>query len=135
MGLFSFSGVKFTTARCVAEKTLARILDSGKHPPAQLDGFPRPAAADTPSREAFEDMLRTDRAGAAATIRCILETEAVVRLDDLLLRRTDWGMDPRHAQRLGHEVAKLLGWEDERRDRELRHLEPSTTPVDRAGAR
>jgi len=37
-----------------------------------------------------------------------VRTESVVHLDDLLLRRTDWGRDPETAAAVARRIAELL---------------------------
>ena len=88
-GLFSVSGVKFTTARKVADRVLERIYGSTSTPgPA-----PRPPSR-VPLWEEFEGVLRSDPEAARLTVGRIVEEESVMCLDDLLLRRTDWGLHP-----------------------------------------
>ncbi len=104
-GLFSTAVVKLTTARLEAERALRRalpMLPESRHAPR-----PTPAAA-IPT-----DWPGPDGAPAAA-IAAIVEEEAVVYRDDLLLRRTDWGVTPR-----GHAEASALlrdrfGWHADR---------------------
>ncbi|MCH7491337.1 MAG: FAD-dependent oxidoreductase, partial [Gemmatimonadetes bacterium] len=109
-GLVSVSGVKFTTARSVAEKTLREIAH---HRRASLPSVRKPVRP-PPTRwyEAsdFQQLIVQDARAAARYVRTVIENEAVVHLDDLMLRRTDWGMDPTVAGPLGAEVAKLMGW-------------------------
>ncbi|MGH7403926.1 MAG: FAD-dependent oxidoreductase [Candidatus Rokuibacteriota bacterium] len=88
-GLFSVSGVKFTTARKVAERVLGRIYGAMSAP----DPTPRPTAR-VQLWEEFENVLLSDRDAARRIVDRIVEEEAVVCLEDLLLRRTDWGLHP-----------------------------------------
>jgi glycerol-3-phosphate dehydrogenase len=112
-GLFSVSGVKFTTARLVAEKTLKKAFgrslrvrrDTTRPPPMQgvcgdslLDGA---SPLDGPPEQ------------ARARLRALAEQEAVLGLDDLLLRRLDSTLaarDPGASARL----RQLLGWDETR---------------------
>lgn len=103
-GLVSTSGVKYTTARSLAESTL-RALYGADLPPRRQAGRPEPAL--WPSRfevEATEagDQMLAERVGRLAS------EESVVHLDDLLLRRTDLGLDPLVGERIGRKVAGLL---------------------------
>lgn len=107
-GLVSVSGVKFTTARLVAEKTLAPILGVREKEipaPAEPD---RPAPANVPDRAEFEAMLAEDPGAAREAVEFLIRTEAALDPDDILLRRTDWGSDPRDAERLRPEVQRLM---------------------------
>lgn len=98
-GLFSVSGVKYTTARLVAEQTLRRVYGSKL----------RDYAADTdrpPAAHGLDFYDYRPNAGNADAIRAFAELESVVYLDDMIHRRTDWGADPRDAE---HARAELEG--------------------------
>lgn len=95
-GVYTVSGVKYTTARLVAEKALRRILGD---PPAR-SGLERPAPEENLDAEAMIRLMETDRPRALASIARITRDEAVLHIDDLLLRRTDWGMVPQAGARL-----------------------------------
>jgi glycerol-3-phosphate dehydrogenase len=108
-GLWSLSGVKLTTARAVVERALGRILAAcGRELPAAA-GPPRPAASWWPPRAELERMLGVDPGAARAAIERIEREEAVCHLDDLLLRRTDWGAIPGDGARLGRRIEACLG--------------------------
>ena len=109
-GLWSVSGVKLTTARAVAEETLRRAFAARDAPlPARID-LPRPQPACWPNRQELESLLERDPHRARELVERIRTEEAALHLDDLLLRRTDWGIDPRVACRLGPRIAALLDW-------------------------
>ncbi|MGH7544421.1 MAG: FAD-dependent oxidoreductase [Gemmatimonadota bacterium] len=101
-GLFSVSGVKFTTARKVAERVLERIYGSSS-PPEPSAPPPSPALL----WEDFESVLRSDPVAARRVVDRVVEEEAVVALDDLLLRRTDWGLHPAAPPDVGARVREL----------------------------
>ena len=92
-GLFSVSGVKYTTAREVAETTLRRAFPNLA---AVGEGTDRPAAAELPELPTDGGTEITEE--AAATLRAFAADEAVVHLDDLLLRRGSWADDPRRVR-------------------------------------
>lgn len=106
-GLVSVSGVKFTTARRVAAQTLR------KH--ARRKGRRR---VELPSRRPGNrvtlDLVDWQAAQHARDIELVrdlerlVQEEAVVTLDDLLLRRTDWLADPRNTQRVTQRVQSLM---------------------------
>lgn len=121
-GLFSVSGVKFTTARCVAQKTLRVIQRWRGASTPSYHGPGRPTPTPGLALDAFKVLLRRDRKRAAQHVRKMVEDESVLHLDDLLLRRTDWGMDPRDEKYLSGELAGLLGWEQDRGVQELTAL-------------
>lgn len=103
-GLFSVSGVKLTTARAVAETTLGQLF--GQLPAPGWIGRPE---ADPPlALDDFLNLAARDREAARDHLRGIVERQSVVHLEDLLLRRTDWGIHPE-----GTVAARLctsLGW-------------------------
>lgn len=103
-GLISVSGVKLTTARAVAERTLSLLF--GQLPAPGWLGRPE---ADPPlPLDDFLNLAARDREAARVHVRGIVERQAVVHLEDLLLRRADWGVHPE-----GSVAARLctsLGW-------------------------
>lgn len=133
-GLVSVSGVKFTTARRVGEKALAALL--GTLPTYRADSA-RPASR-LASREAPEpgwtrgidltglrDVLADDAERAIALEAALADMqrhEAALHLDDILLRRTDWGADPGQIDAVARRVASALGWSSPRLAAELARL-------------
>lgn len=119
LGFFSVSGVKFTTARRVAEKVLRRAFPSAM--PLPDEQFRRAAAAprrDSPflwRPQAGDDDWKKD-------LTCAVLGQAIQHLDDLLLRRSSLGDDPERALRLAPEACRLLGWGKERSQEELDRL-------------
>lgn len=113
-GLFSVSGVKLTTARAVAETTLARLFERLPAP----GWIGRPEADPPLALDNFLNLAAHDREAARDHMRGIVERQSVVHLEDLLLRRTDWGVYPE-----GTVAARLctsLGWSAGRARPELR---------------
>lgn len=137
--LLSVVGVKYTTARAVAEKALARLLD-GPLPDRGRESH-RPQPTPVPDRQAMAALARrwqeAEKPAAAAAaavpsvdddpvarrLRALVAEESVLHLDDLLLRRGDWGEDPAVARRLAAPICRLLGWSDQRSRRETERLE------------
>jgi glycerol-3-phosphate dehydrogenase len=108
LGLFSVSGVKYTTARRVAETTLRRVEAWRKQPlTAPREDLP-PSVPSPPSWKEFEILLREDENAARAELHRLVAEESVLSPEDLVLRRTDWGMDPSRAQSRAALVAPLL---------------------------
>lgn len=107
-GLYSISGVKFTTARRVAEKTLRLICreDQRSFPPLQSDRIPGPVFR-VPTADEFEQLLLTDPAAARRVVATLRAEEAVVDLEDLMLRRTDWGIHPHQAADIARRISDL----------------------------
>lgn len=113
-GLFSVSGVKLTTARAVAEATLARLFERLPAP----GWIGRPEADPPLPLDDFLNLAARDREAARVHLRGIVERQSVVHLEDLLLRRADWGIHPE-----GNVAARLctsLGWSAGRVRSELR---------------
>ena len=118
-GLFSVSGVKFTTARRVAARALARAF------PGVPERAPREdeaAAADRARRLRFGPAWSPGDAEDEALVRQLVADEAVVHLDDLLLRRTALGDDPRVARALAPVLAGSVAPFEPRRTEELERL-------------
>ena len=122
-GLFSVSGVKYTTARAVAERTLRKIyphLKTVSHGQDHAERQPVNSPLD------LEHFTLTDEAGQheiGERLRQLVDEEAVLHLDDLIIRRTDWSGDARRTMQIGKQVAGLLGWQESRQTVELNRLE------------
>jgi glycerol-3-phosphate dehydrogenase len=105
-GLVSVSGVKFTTARRIAEQTLAAVG-------APLG--PLPVRRDTrrpPSDVGFDvEGPAPDLVGPAeaAALQRMVKHEAVMTIDDLLYRRTNWAITARDMGALRRRIAKATG--------------------------
>jgi glycerol-3-phosphate dehydrogenase len=102
-GLLSVSGIKLTTARAVAEETL-RLLEAG--PPIEVE---RPAPDPPLDLDELIQLAENDWTAARDHLRGIVERQSVVQLEDLLLRRTDWGIDPARAENATR-LCESLGW-------------------------
>jgi glycerol-3-phosphate dehydrogenase len=123
LGLYSVSGVKQTTSRLVAEQMLQRIYAGQNRslPPAGRP--PRPKPGESVPLQQFEKLLQEHPEEAAGLVRRVWDLESVVRLDDLLLRRTDWGVNPSVGARIGGQIATLLGWDPGRTAEEMKRLD------------
>lgn len=108
VGLFSMSGVKFTTARAVAEKTLRIIFPRLSTDPDAHAGTERPIPFRVPEWPELDQLRSESPDAAAALLRRIVEEESVVHGEDLMLRRSDWGLDPRAPEGVERVVAGLL---------------------------
>ena len=123
VGLFSVSGVKFTTARRVAERTIAKIPALRHRATAVDESRQRPAPRLVPGAPEFEDLCHENPDAARSQIRSLAQEEAVVHLEDLILRRTDWGLEPATGRRIGALVAPFMGWDQSRIGVEMSALE------------
>jgi len=128
-GLYSVSGVKYTTARHVAEKTLRMIAQCDERSLPEARDAVRPGPMIVWPREELERQLSSDAQAVRAHVRQLIEQEAVLHLDDLFLRRTDWAMDPTKAVCLGEKICKVLKWPLRRRKEELERLQRGLQPV------
>ena len=110
-GLWSVSGVKLTTSRAIAEKTLRSAYSrvGRKLSPASSA---RPAPLPVPEASELPGCLRSDEQEVRALVTRLVEEESVLQLQDLLLRRTDWGNDPCFEPSQAHKVAALAGLAD-----------------------
>jgi glycerol-3-phosphate dehydrogenase len=102
-GLYSVSGVKFTTAPTVARALLARI------PAADARGRSvRPLILSTATSVLTDAarLLSMESKDRDAILRAVAAEEAVLTADDLVLRRTNWAVS-------GADVPRLQAWLDE----------------------
>ncbi len=91
-GLVSLCGIKYTTARAVAERAVRAV--SSAHPRSWGD-FPRSPSCDGALRIAdFQSWSAAAVAGLRRELCQLVDTEAVLHQEDLLYRRTNWGSDP-----------------------------------------
>jgi glycerol-3-phosphate dehydrogenase len=105
-GLVSVSGVKLTTARALAVRALKTAFQGELPAPRPV---PRPAADAPWSFDELVHRAEHDPDAARDHLRGLAERQAVVHLEDLLLRRTDWGILPAHAA-LAERLCQTLGW-------------------------
>jgi glycerol-3-phosphate dehydrogenase len=106
-GLFSFAGVKYTTARRVAGDGLAMAWrDRGGLP--GYGNIPRPQPGGLVDFNNGDWLVHATPQQASAALQSIVDQEAVIQLDDLLLRRTDWLANPRRSDAALAIVEQLL---------------------------
>lgn len=103
-GLHSLVGVKYTTAPLVAAQAVADVLGGAPRSTPRADPLP---VRDVPDWTAFVQWADGDPEAAGALIDTIVEEESVREPDDLLLRRTDWGLDPRERNLAETRVRRL----------------------------
>jgi glycerol-3-phosphate dehydrogenase len=105
-GLFSVSGVKFTTARRVAGQVLESIAARRLIRLAESNGE-RPTGRTVPTLSAIRQWLRESPDQAQRFIAQLRKEESAITVEDLLLRRTDWGMDPRQMSEMERMIEAL----------------------------
>ncbi len=120
-GLFSLSGVKLTTSRLVAEKVLYKIFDKNKLKKKNKIEFPVKTNEEYGIFDFDWDSTK-DTNGWKETLRSKIENESVVHLQDLLLRRTTIGDNPRNAIKQSEEICKLFGWDENKTKMEIEDL-------------
>jgi glycerol-3-phosphate dehydrogenase len=121
-GLWSVSGVKYTTARLVAERTLRRVFAGSGRDLAVRPDSDRPAPATALSPDDPSALLEEPTDEAVRAVRSLVDEEAVTCMEDLLLRRTDWGADPEQARAAATALRRILG-----------HALPSRPPLHGSG--
>lgn len=130
-GLITVAGVKFTTARRVAEQALTRLYGRQHRRLPPYRSLHRPEIG---LRASWTDCVTSvDDPCSVALLNQIAREEAVVHLDDLILRRGYWHGTASQAMELGRHIAPLLQWEASRCEVELARLQhalrPFSTPV------
>ena len=115
-GLFSVSGVKYTTSRLVAEKTMKKVF-----PGCRAKKNPPPAAANS-GRGFFAYDWQEATDDDIAGLKALIEEEAVVHLDDLVFRRTGLGENRRRVAELLPRLRSLFPWNDGRWQQECERL-------------
>jgi glycerol-3-phosphate dehydrogenase len=119
-GLYSVLGVKFTTARTVANKLLSRMLD------VSHSGTPGTARdQDVRGHLKRYDCQWTPTTGDPrwrSELRHLIADESVHHLDDLIMRRTGLGDDPCRAIDVASDLCQLFDWDERRCKSELTRL-------------
>ncbi len=127
-GLYSVSGIKFTTARLLAERTLNRVFAARKHVfTGGPTGFYSPPPDIRRADMLFDYQWMPASPGDAwrQSLRPLIVEEAVRHLDDLVVRRSNVGDNPARALELAGALAELFEWKEERREDEIRRLKDS----------
>jgi glycerol-3-phosphate dehydrogenase len=116
-GLFSISGVKFTTSRLVADKTLTRIFPkTGKHPHEELLGKKQSQYI------SFDYDWEPSTKKDLNLLKDIVENESVHHLSDLLLRRTSLADHPERAINILPKIRPIFDWDDKKWEDEVKKL-------------
>jgi glycerol-3-phosphate dehydrogenase len=122
-GLVSVSGVKYTTARLVAEKTLAAIEARCFHSDASVvtKALESNQVLSTPSLRT--QALSKENKNFWKEVQEIITEEAVMHLDDLVCRRTSLWEDKGNFSGLVEGLSKITGWDALRQQSEITRLE------------
>jgi glycerol-3-phosphate dehydrogenase len=119
-GFYSISGIKLTTSPLVAQETIAKIF-----PEKKLLVQNTVLNSDYPDRIGlFDNNCRLDTNNSAweADLRQIIHEESVQHLDDLVLRRTNFGDNPKIALNIADRIACLFSWNERLRQQEILRL-------------
>ncbi len=122
-GLFTVSGVKFTTARKEAEK-LIRSIFPGTIPLAAtcLRRQPAPSLEELDSRFSWDWLPQPGSQGWQQRLSGIIREQSVLHLDDLVIRRTTIGDNPARAMKAAPLLCTLFPWEASRCNEEIKRL-------------
>lgn len=93
-GLWTVSGVKLTTARALAKRVLTRVLGRRGLALPACGPVHRPPADPPPPLAHLLHLASREPETVRETLQGIAARQAVVRMEDLLWRRTDWGLLP-----------------------------------------
>jgi glycerol-3-phosphate dehydrogenase len=107
-GFLSISGIKLTTARLVAERSLRLLERKGYLPTRAVRSLARVPSNYGLDLIAPEEVLGADGGRVRAAVEQVVREEAVVSVDDLVLRRTAWGDEPSVAERVSRRLLELL---------------------------
>lgn len=122
-GLYSIAGVKFTTSRLVADRTLNAIFPTCK----KIVTEKIVPLKDMIKQGQFDydfdyDWLPGKDSAWLQSLQKIITEEAVIHLDDLMLRRTSLGDNPQRALTCGREICTLLVKNEQQQQVELARL-------------
>lgn len=120
-GLVSICGVKFTTARLVAAKTLDSVF--GRTKGAANPGFQRPRPAPSWQSESVDFSDEKAEASYGKALGKLITEESAMNLCDVVFRRTDLWERPQLALRLAPKIGEFFDWSDDRKTLELKKLE------------
>lgn len=132
IGLFSVSGVKLTTSRLVAAKTLQQIFPEKwkSSRPDRLLSRSADSSVHNFVVRAESALVSNDAADLAISLGRIVEDEAVVHLDDLVLRRTTLWEHPELVNRSKSILLGLFSWDRLRQEKEIKRLENAMSGYD-----
>jgi glycerol-3-phosphate dehydrogenase len=118
-GFFSVSGIKFTTARCEAQKLLRVVRGARRHSCAQR---PMPTKSPSVANLSYDWMPDPNDGSWRLELATMIGQESVLHLDDLVFRRTSIGDNPTRAKKLAPEIASLFDWNEDRCRSEIQRI-------------
>ncbi len=122
-GLFSISGIKFTTSRLVADKTLNRVYPKAKKMPHEK------ILEKTEIRNlSFDYDWDSPKEDDLSMLKEIVENESVLHLSDLILRHTSLGDNPKRAIKILPKIRPIFDWDDNRWKEEVEQVSKQLYP-------
>jgi glycerol-3-phosphate dehydrogenase len=120
-GFYSISGVKYTTARLVAEKTLKQIFPERKVERIFSDKTSAPLQTESNSHRIFDFnwIPASHEEKWMEDLRPIIQDESVRHLDDLIFRRTSLWDNPERALEIAPKLCELFDWDISRCNEEI----------------
>lgn len=126
-GFFSLSGVKYTTSRLVAEKTLNLIFPETISKTSRFTTTsPRPSK--NIATFSYNWMPSANDKNWLQTLKQLIEDESVMHLDDLLFRRTSLGDNSQRVLKILPQTRNLFTWTDSRWAQEIDRIIHYTSP-------
>jgi glycerol-3-phosphate dehydrogenase len=126
-GLYSITGVKFTTARKEAERILKYILGN-----INVTKTPRPnlTMASEITCAGYDWMPTAHDTSWRNDLKVLIKNESVIHIDDLIYRRTSIGDNPDRVRALTEDIAGLFEWDEQRKQLEKSTLMSKRTQID-----
>jgi len=121
-GLFSISGIKFTTSRLVAEKTLDMVFPEEKKRARRNASAPPIKSTSKRGAFPFDWIPLPGQNQWLDDLRSIICEESVVHLDDLVFRRTNLGENKNRLPHVIHSIRGLFPWNDPTWENELNRI-------------
>ena len=112
-GLYSVSGVKFTTSRLVAEKTIRLILDRSFRRQSEITSDQAVTRQVQNVDNLFDkewDLSSGNDEAWKCRLEKLIDTESVVHIDDLLFRRINLIHTPEKLSQVVEKMQKLVNW-------------------------
>lgn len=121
-GLYSVSGVKLTTSRLMAEKTLRNIFAKKLFEIDNRDEMYKNIRDEIPEKWNFPYQWRQDSNEWKKNLEIIINTEAVMHLDDLFFHRTTLWENPQRTIEIAPLISDLFDWSETKRKSEITKL-------------
>lgn len=120
-GLFSVSGVKFTTSRLVAEKTIHQLFPDRRIPDHDVLGQP---SVISPKRGLYDFnwLPSSNDSSWLKELKAIIAEESVLHLDDLVIRRTSLADNPQRILAIAPAICSLFDWDESRIKEEVQRV-------------